>query len=104
MNQSDCFYLPPLLRAHSRSSSFLIHHLSPNLREFRSKSKNQRNTRLLPLLSLLLFSAALTLHSADSGASVVVIYNTKVPESKQVADYYAQRRQVPSSQVLGFEL
>ena len=59
---------------------------------------------LLPIISLLLFFAAPALRSADSGASVVVIYNTKVPESKQVADYYAQRRQVPSSQVLGFEL
>jgi uncharacterized protein (TIGR03790 family) len=43
-------------------------------------------------------------HAADSGASVVVVYNSRVPESKAVAEHYAQRRQVPTNQVLGFDL
>lgn len=60
-----------------------------------------------PLVVLaLLFLWTTSLPGADSGESVVVIYNAnaKVPESKQVAEHYAQRRKVPSSQVLGFEL
>ena len=69
-----------------------------------NQSDRFRLQALLPIVSLLLFSTTSALRSADSGASVVVIYNTKVPESKQVAEYYAQRRQVPSNQVFGFEL
>jgi len=33
-----------------------------------------------------------------------VIYNSRLPESKEVADYYAQRRHVPKDQVFGFDL
>jgi len=40
----------------------------------------------------------------DSGSSVAVVYNRALPESKQVAAYYAERRGVPSSQVFGFDL
>ena len=42
--------------------------------------------------------------AAGPGDEVIVIYNTRVAESKQVADYYAQRRAVPSNQVVGFDL
>ncbi len=38
------------------------------------------------------------------GYEVVVIYNARVPESKSVAEYYAQQRQVPVRQIFGFEL
>ena len=38
------------------------------------------------------------------GDEVIVIYNTRVPESKSVAEHYAERRQVPKNQVFGFEL
>ena len=38
------------------------------------------------------------------GDEVIVIYNTRVPESKEVADYYAKRRHVPADQVFGFDL
>jgi uncharacterized protein (TIGR03790 family) len=41
---------------------------------------------------------------AEPGDEVVVIYNTRMPESKVVADYYAQRRHVPERQVYGFPL
>ena len=40
----------------------------------------------------------------DTGAAVVLIYNTRLPESKGVAEYYAARRQVPTNQILGLEL
>ena len=42
--------------------------------------------------------------AAGRGDEVIVIYNQRVPESKQVADYYAQRRAVPTNQVLGLDL
>lgn len=38
------------------------------------------------------------------GREVVVVYNTKLPESKDVADHYAQRRAVPTNQVIGLDL
>jgi uncharacterized protein (TIGR03790 family) len=47
---------------------------------------------------------AISLRAANPGDEVVVVYNTRVPESKAVADYYAQRRQVPLNQVFGFAL
>jgi len=34
----------------------------------------------------------------------VVVYNTRVPESKGVADYYAQRRAVPKDHIFGFAM
>jgi hypothetical protein len=53
------------------------------------------------LLCSLLLLLSLPARAADD---VVVVFNRKVPESKPVADYYAQRRQVPDNQVIGFDL
>jgi len=63
-----------------------------------------RFSRLLESSLFFLLAAASPLGAAETGADVVVVYNSSVPESKQVADYYAQRRQVPKSQVFGFDL
>ena len=41
---------------------------------------------------------------ADGGEAVVVVYNTRLPESKAVAEHYAKRRAVPANQLLGFAL
>jgi uncharacterized protein (TIGR03790 family) len=38
------------------------------------------------------------------GAEVVVIYNSRVPASKIVAEHYAAARQVPAKQIFGFAL
>ena len=38
------------------------------------------------------------------GGEVVVIYNSRLPESKAVAEHYALLRQVPDNQVFGFAL
>jgi uncharacterized protein (TIGR03790 family) len=38
------------------------------------------------------------------GEEVVVVYNSRLTESKAVADYYARKREVPREQVLGFAL
>jgi uncharacterized protein (TIGR03790 family) len=49
-------------------------------------------------------AAAVTAHAAGQGDEVVVVFNTRVPESRDVAEHYAAMRNVPESQVLGFDL
>ena len=44
------------------------------------------------------------LPAAEPGNSVVVIYNSHVPQSRQVAAHYAFVRRVPAAQVLGLDL
>ena len=58
---------------------------------------------ILVRLAFLGFALAPLLARAG-GNEVVVIYNTHVPESKGVADYYARMRQVPEKQIYGFAL
>jgi len=53
------------------------------------------------LAFLLLLSPAF---ARASGDEVVVIYNSRVPASKMVADHYAAARQVPAKQIFGFAL
>lgn len=50
------------------------------------------------------FIITTTLRCVAGGEEVVVIYNTKVPDSKTLAYYYARLRDVPPEQVLGFAL
>ena len=47
---------------------------------------------------------ALLIPPAQAATEVVVVYNSRVPESKEVAEYYALKRQIPKEQVFGFEL
>src|SRR5262245_19905178 len=42
--------------------------------------------------------------AGNRGDEVVVIYNSRMAESKDLAFYYAQRRDVPTNQVFGFDL
>src|SRR5262245_26836521 len=59
----------------------------------------------LGLLAMLgLWSVAGSLRAASAGSEVVVIYNSRVPESREVAQYYTKRREVPPDQVFGFDL
>ncbi|MGV3774646.1 MAG: TIGR03790 family protein [Verrucomicrobiales bacterium] len=44
------------------------------------------------------------LASAAENKEVVVVYNSKMPESKRLAEYYAEKRQIPESQIFGFDL
>ncbi|MBI5773350.1 MAG: TIGR03790 family protein [Verrucomicrobia bacterium] len=60
-------------------------------------------TRLAFALLLGLAAPAPT-RAADSGASVFVVFNRAEPESRRVAEHYAQQRQVPAGQVLGLAL
>lgn len=55
-------------------------------------------------LHLLSLGASSSLRAAESGGDVLVIYNSRMEESKAVATYYAKARQVPADQVLGFDL
>jgi uncharacterized protein (TIGR03790 family) len=57
-------------------------------------------------LFILLFCVAgsLGLRAANSGDEVVVVYNAQMPESKDVAEHYAERRHVPSEQIIGLNL
>ncbi len=54
-------------------------------------------------LGLLLLVFAPVMVHAD-GDEVVVIYNSRMPESKAVAEHYAAARQVPAKQIFGFAL
>src|ERR1041384_282089 len=40
----------------------------------------------------------------EPGSSVVVLYNSKMPASKSLAEYYAQKREVPADHVIGLPL
>jgi len=48
--------------------------------------------------------ACVSTRAAQPGAEVIVLYNSRVPESKAVALYYAERRHVPPGQIFGFKL
>lgn len=56
------------------------------------------------LASVLLSLFFTTQVIADDGASVVVVYNSQLKESRDVALYYSKLRNVPSNQIFGFEL
>ena len=59
---------------------------------------------LLSTLAILACGAGVCLRAANAGDEVIIIYNTRVPESKGVAYYYAERRHVPTNQIYGFPL
>jgi uncharacterized protein (TIGR03790 family) len=56
------------------------------------------------LLAVLVCGGALCSRAANPGDEVIIVYNIRVPESKEVADYYAARRHVPANQIFGFPL
>ncbi len=56
------------------------------------------------LATTLLLTAAFGIRAGNPGDEVVLIYNTKVPESKRIADYYAEKRQIPADQIFGYAL
>src|ERR1035437_2040245 len=60
--------------------------------------------RLYVLIVVLACGGALTSRAANPDDEVIIVYNTRVPESKGVADYYAERRHVPVNQIFGFPL
>jgi uncharacterized protein (TIGR03790 family) len=59
--------------------------------------------RILIRFAIFIFALAPLLVRAG-GDEVIVIYNSRVPESKAVAEHYAKARQVPKNQIYGFPL
>jgi uncharacterized protein (TIGR03790 family) len=72
------------------------------------RTERPARTRFQRLSALLLFAtfhaAPLARAAETPGAEAVVIYNTAVPESREVAQHYAERRGVPAPQVIGLDL
>jgi uncharacterized protein (TIGR03790 family) len=56
------------------------------------------------VLAILALAGAAPAPAGNAGQEVMVVYNKRVPESKALAQYYAQRRQVPAEQVLWVDL
>lgn len=42
--------------------------------------------------------------AGETGDLVAVVYNRRVPESRKVAEHYAEKRRVPAAQVIGLDL
>jgi uncharacterized protein (TIGR03790 family) len=51
-----------------------------------------------------LLAASHVCGAAEPGSLAVVVYNKRLPASKEVADHYAAQRRVPDKQVLGLDL
>jgi len=64
-------------------------------------SIQMKSLRLWPVFILFVLTATF---ARAGGDEVVVVYNSRLPESKAVAEHYAAMRQVPAGQVFGFEL
>ena len=65
---------------------------------------SSRTSVLLALAILTGIGFPANVQAEDRGGEVVVVYNSAMPESKAVAEYYAQARQVPPQQLFGFPL
>src|ERR1051326_7386435 len=59
---------------------------------------------LVSTLILLLGVAPCCPRATGLGDQGIVVYNSRMPLSKGVAEYYTQERKVPKSQVFGFDL
>ena len=75
---------------------------------FHSKLIVKIHTISLIWISLAIFGTCTSIHLnaevSGLGKSAVVVYNNNLPESKQVAEHYADRRGVPDDQVIGLDL
>ena len=60
--------------------------------------------RIIWILFAILFFTSAPAALCAGGDEVVVIYNSRVPESKSVAKYYAKARHVPKNQIYGFQM
>src|SRR5215472_13196119 len=66
--------------------------------------REQTMKKRLWFLAVLPMIGPLSIQAGNPGDEVLVVYNARLPESKDVARHYAERRQVPASQVLGLPL
>jgi uncharacterized protein (TIGR03790 family) len=56
------------------------------------------------LLAAMLATGTVSLAADNRGLEVVVVYNINMPESRSVAEHYAQKRNVPAEQVFGLDM
>ncbi len=56
------------------------------------------------VLALLLATATFPVLAANPGDEVIIVYNTRMPESRDVAAHYAEKRGVPANHMFGFAL
>src|SRR5258706_9505258 len=63
-----------------------------------------RSSGLLVGLGLCRCLASGQLAPASKPSEVIVVYNKNLPESKGVAEYYADKRGVPKAQLFGFSV
>src|SRR5262245_25320044 len=68
------------------------------------RTKRRSAFRRWGLAGVALGWMAWTAGASEAGETAVVIFNSAVPESKQVAEHYAEKRGVAAAQVLGLEL
>src|SRR5271168_5412259 len=61
-------------------------------------------SRNLLTATFALLAVAFAACGVEPGESVVLIYNKRLPASKDVAEHYANRRHVPASQTIGLDL
>ena len=59
------------------------------------------NKTLLIIFLTNLFANIIT---GNEGSTVAIVYNSKLQESKSVADYYAKSRSVPEKNLIGLPL
>ncbi len=59
---------------------------------------------IFSLIAAFLCLSSFNSFATNDGHDVVVVFNSSMPESKDVAEHYATVRDVPSQQVLGFAL
>lgn len=60
--------------------------------------------RFFPIRLVILSAFLAPLLAWAGGDEVVIVYNKRMPESRAVAEYYAQARQVPKKQIYGFTM
>lgn len=59
---------------------------------------------MIKLILCITLAVLLPVSGFAGGAEVIVVYNTKMPESKALATYYARKRDVPDRQIIGLPL
>src|SRR5258705_507503 len=63
----------------------------------------RRVLAIAALVSAFHWSARAALPEIKSD-EVIILYNKKLPQSKGVADYYAEKRGIPQKQIFGFNV
>jgi uncharacterized protein (TIGR03790 family) len=66
--------------------------------------KQHRHSGLISILVLLVLLSTPSVSLALSARDLVIVFNRNLPESREVAAYYAQKRRVPADNLVGVEV